>query len=164
MASPTQWTWIWASSGRQWRTEEAGTMQSIGSQRVGHDLLSDLTRTALRRLDTPLCRLTPLPSSWSTCGSIYGCFSNQRRSSETALKSACLGAASSRRRVGGMVRPCFPFPQSSLHSLPEPQVSTAVTRSGRHSALAFSPSYSPFLAFSGASWSQFNYFDPNLGL
>ena len=30
MASPTQWTWIWASSGRQWRTEEPGVMQSMG--------------------------------------------------------------------------------------------------------------------------------------
>ena len=25
MASPTQWTWIWANSGRQWRTEEPGS-------------------------------------------------------------------------------------------------------------------------------------------
>ena len=33
-ASPTQWTWIGANSGRQWRTEEPGEMQSMGSQRV----------------------------------------------------------------------------------------------------------------------------------
>ena len=37
MASLTQWTWIWASSGRWWRTGEPGTLQSKGSQRVRHN-------------------------------------------------------------------------------------------------------------------------------
>ena len=36
-ASPTQWTWVWASSGRWWRTGRPGVLQSMGSQRVGHD-------------------------------------------------------------------------------------------------------------------------------
>ena len=31
IASPTQWTWVRASSGRQWRTEEPGVLQSMGS-------------------------------------------------------------------------------------------------------------------------------------
>ena len=39
MASLTQWTWIWANSGRQWRTEEPGMLQSMASQRVRHDLV-----------------------------------------------------------------------------------------------------------------------------
>ena len=34
MASLTQWTWVWASSGRWWRTGKAGALQSTGSQRV----------------------------------------------------------------------------------------------------------------------------------
>ena len=37
MASPTQWTWVWASSGRWWRTGKPGVLQSMGSQRVGHN-------------------------------------------------------------------------------------------------------------------------------
>ena len=37
MASLTQWTWVWISSRRQWRTEKPGVLQSMGSQRVGHD-------------------------------------------------------------------------------------------------------------------------------
>ena len=37
MASLIQWTWVWASSGRWWRTGKPGVLQSIGSQRVGHD-------------------------------------------------------------------------------------------------------------------------------
>ena len=41
MASPTQWTWAWASSGRWWRTGKPGVMQSMGSQRVGHSWLTE---------------------------------------------------------------------------------------------------------------------------
>ena len=37
MASLTQWTWVWASSGRWWWTKKLGVLQSTGSQRVGHD-------------------------------------------------------------------------------------------------------------------------------
>ena len=37
MASPIQWTQVWASSGRQWRTRKPGVLQSMGSQRVGDD-------------------------------------------------------------------------------------------------------------------------------
>ena len=37
MASLTQWTWIWANSGRWWRTGKAGTLQPMGLQRAGHD-------------------------------------------------------------------------------------------------------------------------------
>ena len=37
MASPTQCTWICASSGRWWRTRKPGVLQSTGSQKVRHD-------------------------------------------------------------------------------------------------------------------------------
>ena len=37
MASLTQWTWVWASSGRWWRTGRPGMLQSMGSQRIEHD-------------------------------------------------------------------------------------------------------------------------------
>ena len=32
MASLTQWTWVWASSGRWWQTGKHGMLQSMGSQ------------------------------------------------------------------------------------------------------------------------------------
>ena len=32
-----QWTWVWTNSGRQWRIGELGVLQSMGSQRNGHD-------------------------------------------------------------------------------------------------------------------------------
>ena len=41
MASLTQWTWVWASSGRWWRTGEPGVLQSMGSQRVRHDWVNE---------------------------------------------------------------------------------------------------------------------------
>ena len=36
MASRTRWTWVWASSGRWWRTGRPGVLQSMGLQQVGH--------------------------------------------------------------------------------------------------------------------------------
>ena len=37
MASLTQWTRVWANSGRWSRTGKPGVLQSMGLQRVGHD-------------------------------------------------------------------------------------------------------------------------------
>ena len=42
MASPTQWTWVWASSKSLWWTGKPGMLQSMGSQRVGHDWATEL--------------------------------------------------------------------------------------------------------------------------
>ena len=36
MASPTQWTWVWLSSGSWWWTGRPGVLQFMGSQRVRH--------------------------------------------------------------------------------------------------------------------------------
>ena len=49
MASPTQWTWVCANSGRQWKTGKPGVLQSMGLQRVRHDWS---TTTFLNRLGT----------------------------------------------------------------------------------------------------------------
>ena len=37
MASPTRWTWVWVSSRSWWWTGKPGVLQSMRSQRVGHD-------------------------------------------------------------------------------------------------------------------------------
>ena len=42
MASPTGWTWVWASSGSWWGTGKPGMLQSMGLQRVGHDWATEL--------------------------------------------------------------------------------------------------------------------------
>ena len=41
MASLTQWTWVWTSSGRWWRTGKRGVLQSMGSQRVRYDWVTE---------------------------------------------------------------------------------------------------------------------------
>ena len=38
-------TWVWASPGRWWRTGKPGGLQSMGSQRVRHDLGTDQQQT-----------------------------------------------------------------------------------------------------------------------
>ena len=40
MASLTQWTWVWASSGSWWETGRPGGLLSMGWQRVGHEWLN----------------------------------------------------------------------------------------------------------------------------
>ena len=47
MASPTRWTWVWASSGSWWWTGKPDVLQSMGSQRVGHDWATELSWTEL---------------------------------------------------------------------------------------------------------------------
>ena len=37
----SKWTWVWASSGRWWRTGKPGMLQSMGSQRVRHDWVTE---------------------------------------------------------------------------------------------------------------------------
>ena len=45
MASPTWWTWVWASSGKWWWTGKPGMLQSMGLQRVGHNWATELNQT-----------------------------------------------------------------------------------------------------------------------
>ena len=42
VASPTLWTWVWASLGSWGWTGKPGMLQSMGSQRVGHDWAIEL--------------------------------------------------------------------------------------------------------------------------
>ena len=43
MASPTRRAWVWASSRSWWWTGKPGMLQSMGSQRVGHDWATERT-------------------------------------------------------------------------------------------------------------------------
>jgi len=43
MASLTQWTWVWADSGRWWRTRKPGVLQSMRSQRGPSHVTKDMT-------------------------------------------------------------------------------------------------------------------------
>ena len=43
MASPSQWTWVWASSGSWWWTGRPGMLHSTGLPIVGHGWATELT-------------------------------------------------------------------------------------------------------------------------
>ena len=45
MASPTQWTWVCVASGSWWWTGRPGVLRFMGSQRVGHDWVTELNWT-----------------------------------------------------------------------------------------------------------------------
>ena len=43
MASLTRWTWVWVSSGSWWWTGKPDVLWSVGSQRVRHDWVTELS-------------------------------------------------------------------------------------------------------------------------
>ena len=47
MAQPTQWTWVWASSGCWWWTGKSDVLQSMGLQRVRQDWATELKWTEI---------------------------------------------------------------------------------------------------------------------
>ena len=49
MTSLTQWTWVWMDSGSLWWTGRPGVWWFVGSQRVGHDWVTELNWTELRK-------------------------------------------------------------------------------------------------------------------
>ena len=66
MASSTQWTWVWVSSRRSWRTGKPGVLQSTGLQRVRHDWGSEqqLGQSSLSgQLSGWQCLLYTIPST-----------------------------------------------------------------------------------------------------
>ena len=51
IASLTQRTCVWANSRRQWRTGKPGMLQSMGSQRIRHDLVTEHQQQTLPFLE-----------------------------------------------------------------------------------------------------------------
>ena len=49
-ASPMRWTWVWVNSGSCWWTGRPGMLQSMGSQRVRHDWVTELSWTETKSL------------------------------------------------------------------------------------------------------------------
>ena len=60
MASPTRWTWVWASSGSWWWTGKPVVLQSMGLQRVRHDWATELNelKSCLTLRDPMECNLS----------------------------------------------------------------------------------------------------------
>ena len=77
IALPTQWTWVWANS-RRWRwTGKLGVLQSMGLQRVGHDLVTEQHGKGIQALES-----NELPLA-SHCGQFAAIsFSTQKKKIE----------------------------------------------------------------------------------
>ena len=52
MVSPTRWTWVWASSGSWWWIGRPDMLQSMVSQRVGHNWANELNWTYTINLES----------------------------------------------------------------------------------------------------------------
>ena len=57
MASLTQWTWVWVDSGSWWWTGRPGVLRFMGSQRVGHDWVTELNQPTVCKHITPCLSL-----------------------------------------------------------------------------------------------------------
>ena len=55
MASPTQWTWVWANSRRRWRTGKPGVLKSMGLQRFRHDWATEKQQRHLIYVPINVC-------------------------------------------------------------------------------------------------------------
>ena len=60
MASLTLWTWVWVGSRSWWWTGKPGMLQSMGSQRVGHDWATELNWISSLAMQTHKCPYLPL--------------------------------------------------------------------------------------------------------
>ena len=63
MASPTAWTWVWASSMSWWWTRKPGVLESMGLQRVGHNWV-----TEVKRLQDPVQKWKSWSGVWTATG------------------------------------------------------------------------------------------------
>ena len=83
MALLTQWTWVWANSGRWWRTGKPGVLKSIGSQRVGHDWVTKhSTDNTLKSRDVTLLTKVHIVKAMVFPVVVYGCESWTIKKSE----------------------------------------------------------------------------------
>ena len=77
--SLTQQTWVWANSGRWWRTGKPGVLPSKGLQRVGHNWATE--QQLIKGVETQkevrgLCEKSIGEVYWSVCCvymCVYGC-------------------------------------------------------------------------------------------
>ena len=57
MASTTRWTWVWARSGSWWWTGKPDVLQSMGSQKVRHNWVTELNWWQLLSWAWSVCSL-----------------------------------------------------------------------------------------------------------
>ena len=66
MASLTCWTWVWVSPGSWWWIGKPGVLQSMGSQRVGHNWVTELSHR--KEWNPAIC--DNVDEAWGPCSKI----------------------------------------------------------------------------------------------
>ena len=66
MASPTQWTWVWACSGSWWWTGKPSMLQCMGSQIDGHNWATELNSTQWYETTILNCYYSHPSQFWET--------------------------------------------------------------------------------------------------
>ena len=74
-ASPTWWTWVWASSWSWWWTGKPGVLQSMGSQRVGNNWVTELKTKPNRSVR--IIGYVHYAITYGTCIKIYHVLENE---------------------------------------------------------------------------------------
>ena len=92
MASPTQWTCVWASSSSWLWTGKPGMLQFMGSQGVRHDWATNLNWTE-SNTETgsgfpPICQVDYL-TILKRCNVFWGCFHAQHESRSALINNYC---------------------------------------------------------------------------
>ena len=64
MTSPSQWIWVWVNSRSWWWTGRPGMLQSMRSQKIGHNWTTELNWTELLHYRWILYQLSYLGSLW----------------------------------------------------------------------------------------------------
>ena len=80
MASLTQWTWVWVNCRSWWWRGGPGVLQSMGSQRIGHDW-SDLAAAAAEQLNWTelISTMTHALSVYSQLGEYMGKYDSKKQ-------------------------------------------------------------------------------------
>ena len=90
-ASLTQCTWVWADSGSWWRTGRAGMLQFMGSQRVGHDWVTELELTDHCKSFPGGSVVKNPPANAGDMGSLPGPRRAPGKGKGSGLQYSCLG-------------------------------------------------------------------------
>ena len=88
MASLTEWMWVWVSSRRWWRTGKTGVQQSMGSQRIRHDGVTEEEEQQHLSYDVRTNRKAlgkASRNSWCSSGPDIPCFRTQNETKKKTL-------------------------------------------------------------------------------
>ena len=80
MASPTQWTWVWARSRSWWWTGRPGMLQSFRLQRVRHDRATELNQRRFPTSSAPQVKPRTRVTLVQQVGSVLQCKTSEMKS------------------------------------------------------------------------------------